>query len=154
MRWDEFKEPESEIKSCQDALDKDPSDADAYYKLGTVYAYLSNFDKAMECCKKAVALKSKSITFLAFYSYLCTETEDHVEAIHTLIELIELGADESNYYVDVAQEAQCGMDKEYAMLKALSLRREEGKDSVADKLEEWLLTPFGLNFPQENKNEK
>ncbi len=154
MRWDEFSEPDKEIKLCQDALDKDPGDADAHYKLGTVYAYLSDFDKAMECCKKAVALKPQSITFLAFYSYLCTETEDHNGAIEALIELIELGADESDYHVDVAQEAQCGMDKEYAMLKAHSLRSEEGKDSVANKLEEWLLTPFGLNFPQENKNEK
>ncbi|NQT23578.1 MAG: hypothetical protein HQ579_09120, partial [Candidatus Omnitrophica bacterium] len=74
-------------------------------------------------------------------SYANTRDENHVQAIESLVDLIEMGADESDYEVDVAQGAQRGMDKEYALLKVSSLR-SAGKDSVANKLEDWLVKPF------------
>ena len=141
MRWDDdINNPAEEIKQLEETVKKNPRDANAYYRLGTAYECLKDFADAAEAAEKAVKLDPNNIIFQAFYSYANTRDEKHEKAIEALVALIELGVDESDYYVDVAQGVQRGMDKESALLKIASLRKE-GKDSVANKLEEWLVKP-------------
>jgi hypothetical protein len=96
---------------------------------------------AKKLCNKAIDLDLKNITYHAFRVFLNSSLEEHEEAISDLATIIELGGDEADYYVDMAQSSQRGMDKEYALLEIASLRNE-GKGSVADKLEEWLIKPL------------
>ena len=42
------------------------------------------------------------------------------------------------------------MDREYAVLMAVSLRKE-GKDKIAGKLEDWLIKPFRRHVGEKKK---
>jgi len=141
MHWQEFDNPEKEKERLEKALSENPADANACYELGTVYAYVHDWATAKEFCDKAIGLDPKNITYHACRSFVNSHLEEHGEAIEDLVTIIELGGDESDYYVDVAQGAQRGMDKEYAVSRVVDLRKE-GKDRIAGKLEEWLIKPF------------
>ena len=141
MRWAEFDDPDKEKARLEIIVAANPADANAYYKLAAVHTSLLDFTKAIEFCEKAITLDPKNVTYRALSSYAHTEIEDHNQAIEDLVTIIELGADESDYYVDMAQGEQRGMDKEYALLTSVGLR-EEGRGKIADKLEEWLVRPL------------
>lgn len=141
MHWQEFEDPEKEKKHLEDDLNNNPKDPNIYYKLGTVFESMRDLDTAKGYCDKAIELDPKNITYYAFRSYVNSQLEESEDAIDDLVTIIELGGDESDYYVDVAQSEQRGMDREYAWLTVYQLRNE-GKNSVADKLEEWLLKPL------------
>ena len=141
MRWKEFDNPEEEKGRLEKLLGENSDNAEVYYELGVVYAYLFDFPKSIEYCEKALKIDPKNVLFHAFYSFVSTNNEDHENAIEALITLIELGADKGDYYVNLAQDAQCGMDKEYALLKVADLRNV-GKKAIADKLEDWLVKPL------------
>jgi cytochrome c-type biogenesis protein CcmH/NrfG len=138
MRWAEFDNPEQEKVKKEKTLKENPNDASAYYNLAAVHASMLDFSTAIELCEKAIDLDPKNITYRALYSFAYTNIEEHGKAIEELAAIIELGSDESDYYVDKARDAQVGMDKEYAVSKVVDLRKE-GKDRIADKLEEWLI---------------
>ena len=138
MRWQEFDNPEEEQKLLKEMIRKNPKDSKAYYDLGTVWAYMFTFDLTIECCERAIALDPKNTTYHAFISYVSTKIGDNKRAIDELATIIELGEDESDYYVDVALGEQKGVDRNLAE-KKISLIRQIGKDQVADKLQEWLL---------------
>ena len=141
MRWQEFENPKVEKARLEKSIKENPNDAQAYYELGVVCEYIHDWATAKELCNKAIELDPKNITYHAFRVFLNSNLEEHEEAIEDLITIIELGGDESDYYVDMAQGAQRGMDKEYAVSKVVDLRRE-GKDRIADKLEKWLIAPL------------
>ena len=141
MHWQDFENPKVEKARLEKSIKENPNDAHAYYELGVVCEYIHDWATAKELCDKAIELDPKNITYYAFRAFLNSNLEEHEEAIADLITIIELGGDESDYYVDTAQIAQRGMDREYALLQIASLRNE-GKKSVADKLEEWLIAPL------------
>lgn len=141
MRWQEFDNPEKEKERLEDKLNDDPNDASVYYELGAVFESMRDLDAAKWYCDRAIDLDPKGITYYAFRAFVNTQLEEHEEAIADLVTIIELGGDESDYYVDMARGAQRGMDKEYAVSKVVDLRKE-GKDRIADKLEEWLIKPY------------
>ena len=132
MRWEEFDNPEQEKVKREKILKENPNDASAYYNLAVVHASMRDFPTAIELCEKAIDRDSKNVKYHALCSFAHTNIEEHGKAIEELVAIIELGADESDYYVDVAQGAQAGMDKEYAVSKVVDLRKE-GKDRIADK---------------------
>ena len=138
MRWQEFDNPEEEQKRLEEVIRKDPNNACAHYELGEVCAYEFDFDRAIALCKKAIAIDPDNITFRAFLSYVYTRAGDNQQAIEELATVIELGGDESDYDVDVAQAEQSGMASDLAQQKITALRNE-GKTRVADKLQQWLL---------------
>ena len=138
MRWCEFDNPEEEQKRLDKMLSKNPNDANALYGLATVHAYEFAFDKVVEYCEKAIELDPKNITFHALLSYASTQKGDNKRAIEELATIIELGGDDSDYYVDFAAYAQTGVDKSLAVKKIASLR-EEKKEQVAEQLGKWLL---------------
>jgi len=141
MRWIDFEDSEAEKERLEKKIKENPDDAQAYYELGTVYEYLRAWTTSKEFCDKALKIDPKNVMYHAFHSFVNTHLEEHEEAIYDLITVIELGGDESDYYVDMAQGAQRGQDKEYAVLMVVDLRKE-GRDKIADKLEEWLLKPY------------
>ena len=140
MRWQEFDDPKTEKERLEKRIKEDPKDANAYYELGTVYEYVHDLAMAKELSDKAIRLDPKNITYHAFRSFVNSCLGENEDAIEDLITVIEMGGDESDYYVDRAQDAQCWMDEEYALLKIADFRKA-GKGRVADKLEEWLLKP-------------
>ena len=141
MRWAEFDDPEQEKEKIEKILKENPNDASAYYNLAAVHASVRDFVTTIELCEKAIDLDPKNVTYRALHSFAYTNIEEHGKAIEELVVIIELGTYESDYYVDVAQGAQRGMDKEYAVSKVVDLRKE-GKARIADKLEEWLIKPY------------
>lgn len=141
MRWEEFDDPEQEQVKKEKILKENPDDASAYYNLAVVHASVRNFSTAIELCEKAIDLDPMNVTYRALCSFAHSSISENGQAIDELVKIIELGADESDYDVDVARGAQTGMDKEYAVSKVVDLRKE-GKDRIADKLEEWLIKPY------------
>jgi tetratricopeptide (TPR) repeat protein len=138
MKWRDFDNPKEDKARIETRAKENPGDATAQYEMATMHAYLFDFTTALELCEIAMNLEPKNVTYHAFRSFIYTKLEDHGRAIDDLVTVIELGADESDYDVDVALGAQYGMDKEYAVSKMVDLRKE-GKDRIADKLEEWLI---------------
>ena len=140
MRWQEFDNPEIEKARLEKKIEENPNDAQAYYELGTVHEYFRDWTMAKELSDKAIRLDPKNITYYAFRSFVNSCLGENEDAIEDLITIIEMGGDESDYYVDRAQDAQCWMDEEYVLLKIADFRKA-GKGRIADKLEEWLLKP-------------
>ena len=142
MEWDDAidNSEENQLRLKQ-IIKENPKEAEAHYKLASIYANIREYAMAIEYCEKAIHLDPKNVAYRALCSFANTNIEDHEQAIEYLVDIIELEADESDYNVDVAQDAQRGMDKEYAVSKVVDLRRA-GKDRIADKLEEWLIKPF------------
>ncbi len=138
MKWHDFEHPKEDKARLEARVKENPGEAKAQYEMATMHAYMLNFTTALELCEIATNLEPKNVTYYAFRSFIYTKLEDHGQAIEDLVTIIELGADESDYYVDVAQDAQDRMDQEYAVSKVVDLRKE-GKDRIADKLEEWLI---------------
>ena len=141
MRWVETDDPVKTKELAEERIKVNPNDALAYYELGIVSADVRDWVTAKEFCDKAISLDPRNITYHAFHSFVNTYLEEHEEAVADLITVIELSGDESDYYVDMAQSEQRGKDKEYAVSMVVSLRRE-GKDKIADKLEDWLIKPY------------
>lgn len=140
MRWVDFEHPEEEGKRLKKIVRKSPDNANAHYELGTLYAYLLDFDKAKECCEKVIELEPRNISFWAFFAFASAKNGDDQEAIETLTTLVELGADDDNYYVDLALDAEFGMDDELVWHKIEDLRNS-GKERIAKKLWKWLINP-------------
>ena len=138
MRWHDFEHSKEDKARLEAKVKESPGEAKAQYEMATMHAYMLDFTTALELCEIAMNLEPKNVTYHAFRSFVYTNLEEHGRAIEDLVTIIELGADETDYYVDVARDAQVGMDKEYAVSKVVDLRKE-GKDQVADKLEEWLI---------------
>ena len=141
MRWAEFEDPEQEKVKMEKLLKENPKDASAYYNLAVVYASMRDFFTAIELCEKAIDLDPRNAIYRALHSFAYTNIGEHGKAIEELVVIIELGTYESDYYVDIAQAAQRGMDKEYAVSKVVDLRKE-GKTRISDKIEEWLIKPY------------
>ena len=138
MRWQDFDNPEEE-KACLEKKIKDnPNDANAYYELGTVYEYMHDWAMAKEFCDKAISLNPKNITHYAFRAFVNCYLGESEEAINDLVTVIELGGDESDYYIELAIGVVAGIDTKYVLLTAMDLRKV-GKPAVADKLEAWLM---------------
>ena len=138
MRWIDFENPDKEKEQFEKRIKENPNDAQAYYGLGTVHEYARDWTTAKELSDKAISLDPKNITYHAFRSFVNSCLGENEDAIEDLISVVELGGDKSDYYVDRAQDAQCGMDKEYAFLKIIDYRKA-GNGRVADQLEKWLL---------------
>ena len=141
MRWQEYDDPGKQKELLEESFRQNRSAAHVCYELGSVYAYMYDWAAAKELCDNAVELDPTSIIYRAFRSYVNSHLEEHGEAIRDLVAVIELGGDETDYYVDMAQAAQCGLDKECALRNVTNLRND-GKNRAADKLEEWLVKPF------------
>ena len=137
MRWQDFDNPEEEKARLEKRIKDNPNDASACYELGTVYEYMQDWAMAKEFCDKAISLDPKNITYYAFSAFVNSYLEESEDAIDDLVTVIELGGDESDYYVELAIDVVFGMDTEYVFLTALDLRKV-GKPAVADKLEKWL----------------
>lgn len=140
MRWVDFDHPEEEKKRLKKIVCKSPDNANAHYELGTAYAYLLDFDKAKESCQEAIELEPGNISFHAFYAFASAKNGNDQDAIEALTTLIELGADEGDYYVDLAIDAECRMDNELVWHKIEDLRNS-GKERIAKKLRKWLINP-------------
>lgn len=140
MRWIEYDNAEKEKERLEKIIRENPEHANAHYQLGTVYAYWLDFARARECAEKAIELGRQNILFWAFFAYVCAKNNDDQDAIEALTKLIELNADNDDYYVDVAIAAECGMDNELAWHQIEKLRNAS-KEEIAKKLEEWLVDP-------------
>ena len=148
MEWDDVidNSEENQLRLKQ-IIKGNPNDAEAHYELASIYANIHEYAVAIEYCEKAIHLDPKKVAYRALCSFANTNIEEHEQAIEYLVDIIELEADESNRDVDMAQDAQRGMDKEYAVLKVVDLRKE-GKDRIADKLE--VLSTFFLSCISSN----
>ena len=138
MRWRDFDNPEEEKRRLEGIVRKNPDNADAHYELGTTYAYLLAFAKAKECCEKAIKLESRNISFWAFLAFAGAKNGHDQDAIEALTRLAELGADESDYHVELAIDAEFGMDDELVWHQIENLKHS-GKGPVAEKLQRWLI---------------
>ena len=143
MRWldeKDFEDPEAESQRLAKIVREDPKDPKAWYALGALYACFLEFPKAIECSQEAAQLEPTNTLYHALLAYASANNGDDQDAIEALARLAELGAEDDDYYVELAICAECGVDNELVWHKIMDLRNS-GKDSVAKKLEQWLLNP-------------
>ena len=71
MEWnDVIENPENEKERLEKIIDKNPKDAEAYYKLGEVYENIGDDPKAIEYCEKALGIDPDNMLYLAFHIFL------------------------------------------------------------------------------------
>ena len=138
MRWVDLDQPDEEKERLKKLVCESPDNANAHYELGTAYACLLDFARAKECCEKAINLDPRNISFWAFFAFASAKNGDDQDAIEALTTLVELDADDGNYHVDLAIDAEFGMDNELVWHQIENLKNS-GKERIAKKLRKWLI---------------
>jgi tetratricopeptide (TPR) repeat protein len=140
MEWKEFDSPQKEIRRLVILLKKNPKDAAAWYDLATAYASLYDFGNAIECGTKAVELDDQSALYRAFLVYAFLRDGQDQSAVDSLVKLVELNPDESDYYIELVIDSLYAINEEVALMKIQQLRGA-GRESVAHTIERWIWNP-------------